>query len=91
MDLVEQFISQAKGRGQTVVLPEGGDSRVIAAARRLVDQQIAVPIVLGTPEEIGEAAAKAEVAIDGVRTVNPAESEFVRFVHERVRCSAKAQ
>jgi phosphate acetyltransferase len=76
MDLVEQFISQAKGRGQTVVLPEGSDSRVIAAARRLVDQQIAVPIVLGTPDEISEAAAKAGVAVDGVRTLNPAESGF---------------
>ena len=74
MDLVEQFILKAKGRGQTVVLPEGGDSRVIAGARQLVDKQIAVPIVLGTPEEIGEAAAKAEVAVDGIRAVNPSES-----------------
>ena len=75
MDLVKQFVSQAKGRGQTVVLPEGADSRVIAAARRLVDEQIAEPIVLGTPEEIEQAAEKAEVSIDGVRTLNPSESE----------------
>jgi phosphate acetyltransferase len=77
MDLFQQFISTAKGHGQTVVLPEGTDSRVVTAARRLVDKQIAVPIVLGTPEEIDEAAAKAEVATDGLRTVNPAESSFL--------------
>jgi phosphate acetyltransferase len=75
MDLVKQFISAAKGRGQTVVLPEGSDSRVIAAARRLVDEQIAEPIVLGTPEEIDQAATKAGVSTSGLRTANPSESE----------------
>lgn len=74
MDLVKQFVSQAKGRGQTVVLPEGADARVIAAARRLVDEQIAEPIVLGTREEIDQAAAKAEVSVEGVRILNPSES-----------------
>jgi phosphate acetyltransferase len=75
MDLVKEFVSQAKGRGHTVVLPEGADSRVIAAARRLVDEQIAEPIVLGTREEIEQAAAKAEVSVDGVRTLNPSNSD----------------
>jgi len=75
MDLVKHFISTAKGRGQTVVLPEGPDARVIAAARRLVDEQIAAPIVLGSPAEIDQAASQAGVSLDGVRTMNPAEAE----------------
>lgn len=80
MDLVKKFIEMAKGRGQTVVLPEGSDSRVIAAARRLVDEQIAEPIVLGTPDEISQAASQAGVETRGIRTVNPAESEsFDRY------------
>jgi phosphate acetyltransferase len=53
------------------VLPEGADGRVIAAARRLVDEQIAEPIVLGTPEEIDQAATQASVSANGIRTLNP--------------------
>lgn len=75
MDLIQQFISSSKGRRQTVVLPEGSDGRVIAAARRLVDEQIAEPIVLGTPQEIDQAASQAGVSANGIRTVNPAEAE----------------
>jgi phosphate acetyltransferase len=75
MDLIKQFIASAKGRGQTVVLPEGSDSRVITAARRLVDEQIAEPIVLGTPEEIEKAANQAGVSTDGVRLVHPSDAE----------------
>lgn len=80
MDLVTQLISAAKGSDYTVVLPEGSDPRVIAAARRLVDEQIAEPIVLGTPEEIEQAAKQAGVETRGLRIVNPAESEsFDRY------------
>jgi hypothetical protein len=75
MDLIKQFIASATGREHSVVLPEGSDSRVIAAARRLSDEQIARPIVLGTSEEIKKAASQAGVAIDGVRIVNPSEAE----------------
>ncbi len=75
MDLVKHFISASKGRGQTVVLPEGADARVIAAARRLVDEQIAQPIVLGNQQEIDAAAKQAGVPLNGLRIVNPAESE----------------
>jgi phosphate acetyltransferase len=74
-DLITDFMTAAKGRGQTVVLPEGGDARVAAAARRIADEQIAVPIVLGTRQEIEQAAVEAGVALADVRTINPAEAE----------------
>jgi phosphate acetyltransferase len=74
MDLVKQFISSSKGRGQTVVLPEGSDARVIAAARRLVDEKIAQPIVIGTSDEVGKAAAQAAVSMGDITTIDPATS-----------------
>src|SRR3954469_7584250 len=80
MDLVKQFVEAAKGRGQTVVLPEGGDSRVVAAARRLVDERIAEPLVLGTPAEIAQAATQAGVSISGLQTVDPSASQaFAKY------------
>jgi phosphate acetyltransferase len=71
MDLVKKFIAAAKGQGRTVVLPEGGDERVILAARRLVDEQIAEPIVLGARAEIEAAAVEAGATLAGVRTIDP--------------------
>jgi phosphate acetyltransferase len=70
MDLIAHFVSQANGRGRTVVLPEGGDARVIAAARRISDEQIAVPIVLGTADEIAQAASEAAISLQGIRTID---------------------
>ena len=75
MDFLARFFDEARRGDNTVVLPEGSDPRVIAAARRLVDERIATPIVLGNPEEIAQAAAEAEVALDGVQTLDPAGSE----------------
>ena len=75
MDLIAHFMKQSKGRGSTVVLPEGGDARVTAAARRIADEQIAVPIVLGTQQEIDQAADEAGVALDGIRTIDPTEAK----------------
>jgi phosphate acetyltransferase len=75
MDIVKQFISKAQGQKRTVVLPEGADQRVIAAARKIVDGQIAEPIVLGAPQEIEQAATQAGVTLSGVRTIDPAAGE----------------
>jgi len=74
-DFISQCMASAKGRGLKVVLPEGGDARVVAAARRIADEQIAEPIILGTPEEIERATSEADVSLEGVQIVNPAEVE----------------
>ncbi|HVT26904.1 MAG TPA: phosphate acetyltransferase [Lacipirellulaceae bacterium] len=87
MDLVEQFIMSAKGRDQSVVLPEGADARVVAAARRLVDEHIARPIVIGSPDEIDKAAFQAGVSANGFETVNPTESAaFDSYVSAYATC-----
>ena len=74
-DLIAHFMTTAKGRGHTVVLPEGGDPRVAAAARRIADDEIAAPIVLGSSEDTEQAAVEAGITLRGVRTIDPAEAE----------------
>jgi phosphate acetyltransferase len=74
-DIVDACMAQARGRGKRVVFPEGQDERIVAAARRLVDEQIAVPILLGAAAEIATAAARAQVSLDGIVTVDPQSSE----------------
>jgi len=71
VDIIEVFKAKARGKDLSVALPEGRDERVIQAARRLRDEGLARPIVLGSPEQIEAAAAKAGVTLDGIATIDP--------------------
>ncbi len=71
MDIIEVFKAKARGKNLSVVLPEGRDERIIQAAKRLSEEGIARPIVLGSREQIDAATAKAGVALDGIETIDP--------------------
>jgi len=66
MDISERLTATAKARYGTLVLPEGDDPRIIAAARRLDDQGIAHVVVLDAvamaDDQRAEAYAEAYVA-----------------------------
>ena len=74
MDIVERLIAQAKQRRRTVVLPEGDDPRILQAARRLHDEGIARPVLIGAHGALEEAAAAAGLSLDAIESVAPAES-----------------
>lgn len=75
MDPITRILEQAKAKPQTIVLPEGNDPRTWQAARKLVDEGIAVPIVLGTPEEVEAGLSQAGVPGEGITVINPATSD----------------
>jgi phosphate acetyltransferase len=52
MDLIEASERLIRGRNLRVVLPEGSDHRVQAAARRLAERGLAHPVLLGSLDEI---------------------------------------
>jgi phosphate acetyltransferase len=83
MDIISRFAQRARGKGLCVVLPEGRDERIILAARRLKDEDIARPIVLGRPEQIESAVQKAGVKLDGIETINPQKSDKLEFYAEK--------
>ena len=74
MDIADRLIAQAKQRRRTVVLPEGDDPRILQAARRLHDEGIARPVLIGAPAALEDAAAAAGVPLDPIESVSPAES-----------------
>jgi len=83
MDIIQSFKEKIRGRNLSVVLPEGGDERVIAAARQLKDEGLAEPVVLGKPEKIETAIEKSGANLDGIKVINPRESEKVDAYAEK--------
>ncbi|MBQ5531402.1 MAG: phosphate acetyltransferase [Kiritimatiellae bacterium] len=72
MKAIESIVKRASELQGTVVLPEGMDPRVVEAACACADRKICKCIVLGTPEEIAAAEAKAgkELAARGIATID---------------------
>lgn len=66
--------ARAAGDPKRIVLPEGDDARVIRAARILVDDGIAHPILLGEEARVREVAGGLGVELDGVEILDPAAS-----------------
>ncbi len=75
MDILDRFFDSARQRQQTVVLPEGHDPRVITAARRLLDEGLAKPILLGSLEEITRVAAESQLDTAGMELIDPTASD----------------
>ena len=75
MDIIKSFAEKVKGRNFSVVLPEGSDERIIQAARKIKDQGIAEPVVLGKGEKVEEAIEKAGVSVDGIKIIDPKQSD----------------
>ncbi len=75
MDIVARLVESAKQRPRTLALPEGEDPRIVEAARRLHDEGIAQPLMIGARAALEEAAAAAGVSLDAIESVAPSESE----------------
>jgi phosphate acetyltransferase len=71
VDLLTEVFDSARKRLRKIVLPEGEDARLIAAACRLRDEKLAVPILLGNCATIGPLASAANLELAGVEIVDP--------------------
>ncbi len=71
MGPVERCFDIARRRHLKIALPEGEDERVLAAARSLIEREIAHPIVLGAPDAITKAAGAAGIPLNGIELIYP--------------------
>ena len=70
MGIAQRFIEKAQSSVRRIVFPEGDEPQTLRAARRLKDQAICDPILVGEPETVARAAKDAGVAnLDGVHVV----------------------
>ena len=74
MDIIERLVERARERRRSVVLPEGGDPRIVRAARRLRDGGIVRPVLVGERADIEATATGAGVALEGLEVVPPSTS-----------------
>jgi phosphate acetyltransferase len=72
VDIVAKARAAIAGRGLRVVLPEGLDERIIAAAGELERAGLAVPVLLGPPAEVRARAEALGLALDGCELRDPA-------------------
>jgi phosphate acetyltransferase len=73
--IMDRVWAAARATRRALVLPEGTDARVLAAARRLRDDGAAEPVLLGARPEVEAAARAARIALDGMAIVDPETSD----------------
>jgi phosphate acetyltransferase len=71
MELLDRLFDIARQSNRKIVLPEGDDTRIVAAAARLVREKIAQPVLLGDSAGIGKVASKHGVSLDGITLIDP--------------------
>src|SRR5262245_31349205 len=71
MELLDRLFDIARRHNRKIVLPEGDDARVVAAAARLVNQNMGHPILLGAPDTVAKAAAQYDLSLDGIEILDP--------------------
>ena len=69
--MFNQMITTLKTQNRKIVFTEGTDPRILEAASRLQTEGILTPILLGTPNEINEAAKNSGWSIDGIKIIDP--------------------
>ncbi|MGB2949783.1 MAG: phosphate acetyltransferase [Rhodococcus sp. (in: high G+C Gram-positive bacteria)] len=71
-----QLIHRARADRKHIVLPEGGDDRILRAAGRLLQRQVAQLTILGEEGPIRRRAAELGVDLDGAQVLDPKTSDY---------------
>lgn len=69
--IIERLQARVRGHQARVVLPEGAEPRIMAAARRLLDADLAQPILLGEDTALSDAATTAGIDLAGIERIDP--------------------
>jgi malate dehydrogenase (oxaloacetate-decarboxylating)(NADP+) len=69
------MIRKAQRQPKRVVFPEGEEAKILRACRILMDEKIALPVLLGNETRIRAAMDELHLHLDGLQIVDPAKSE----------------
>src|ERR1035438_8718702 len=82
MRFIGSIVEKLQRHPKRIVFPEGTEPRVLQAARQFYSLHLGVPMLLGNRTRITEAADALNISLEGIRTIDPAESEELdSFAH----------
>jgi phosphate acetyltransferase len=96
MRFIGNVIEKLQRHPKRIVFPEGEEPRILQAARQFQALRLGAPILLGDHAKVRKAADDLGVSLEGIRVINPAESEELdnfakRFFSLRREKGVKAQ
>lgn len=74
-ETMRMIINKAKSDPKTIVFPEGDNEKILRAAKELVEEGIAKPILIGDKKKIEQKMAELHIELD-VPIIDPAESDL---------------
>src|SRR5690606_31674947 len=69
-EVMRGMINRARTDPKRIVYPEGEHERIIRAARRVVEEGIAAPVLLGRADRVQATAASLGISLDGVEVID---------------------
>ena len=74
MSFIDTIKAKAKADLKTIVLPESEDDRTYKAAETVVKEGFALPIILGSEEDVKASAERLGVSLEGVQIIDNTKS-----------------
>ncbi len=75
MRFIGGVIEKLQRHPKRIVFPEGTEPRILQAARQYYSLRLGAPMLLGDRGKIKDIAAALSISLEGIRIINPAESE----------------
>lgn len=73
-EVMRIIIHKAQREPRPVVFPEGKEDKILRAAQILVDEKIAIPVLIGEEEAVRRRASELRVHLGGTHVVDPRNS-----------------
>lgn len=70
MSKFDQVFAKAKAHPRKILLPESLDSRVLQAAATVARDGTAIPVLLGTPDDVQRSALEAQVDLSDIEIID---------------------
>jgi len=74
-EIMRTLINKAKAAPKRVVFPEGEEEKILRAAQILVDEKIAIPILLGDKQEIYNKIDELGLDLRDVQVIDPMQAD----------------
>ncbi|HEX8798786.1 MAG TPA: NADP-dependent malic enzyme [Terriglobales bacterium] len=85
-ELMRIMIHKAQANPKRIVFPEGDHEKILRACHVLLEEKVAVPILLGHGDQVEKAAAAVGVSLEGAIVVDPdTHPRFEEYVQEYYR------